>query len=51
MHVIFTEDELEWIDKKIFNWTVKKGCPSSIKKSLEKKLKLLKEHDYGTGKN
>jgi hypothetical protein len=41
MTIIFTEHELEWINKEPFNWTVKQGCPESIRKALEKKLKLL----------
>jgi len=43
MHIVFTEEEKEWIDKKLFNWTVKDGCPEAIKESLEKKLTLLKQ--------
>lgn len=42
-HVLFTEEEMEWLDKKKFNWTIKKGCPKKIEHSLKKKLKVLKE--------
>ena len=42
MHLIFTEEEKEWIVMKPLNWTVKEGCPEEIKKELDKKLKLLK---------
>lgn len=38
MTIRFTDEEYEWIDKKPFNWTIKKGCPVDIKKSLAKKL-------------
>lgn len=41
MHLIFTENEKEWINMKPFNWTIKKGCPKKMKKSIEKKLRLL----------
>lgn len=41
MHVIFTDEEKEWINMKPFNWTVKDGCPENIKKEIEKKLKVL----------
>jgi len=41
MHVIFTDEEKEWINMKPFNWTVKDGCPERIKKEIEKKLKVL----------
>ena len=45
MTMMFSEDELEWIDKKPFHWTIKDGCPEELKKSIEKKLKLLKSTD------
>lgn len=45
MHIIFTDEEKEWIDKKPFNWTIKEGCPEKIKKDLERKLKLLKQNN------
>lgn len=48
MHLIFTEEEKEWINKQLFNWTVKKGCPDNIKKTLEKKLQLLAGESNGT---
>ena len=44
MHIMFTEEENEWIDKKLFNWTVKAGCPADIRKNLEKKLFILNEN-------
>ena len=46
MHIIFTAEELQWINKKPFNWTIKKGCPDSIKKGLQKKLDALKPENY-----
>ena len=42
MTVIFTVEERKWIDMKPFAWTVKNGCPEDIKKSIERKLTLLK---------
>lgn len=41
MTIIFTEQELEWIEKEPLNWHPKDGCPKNIKDSLEKKIKLL----------
>lgn len=41
MHIIFTEQELKWIDTKIWGWKIKKDCPSDIRKRIEKKLKRL----------
>ena len=46
MHLIFTDEEKEWIDKKPFNWTIKKECPKEIKEGLEKKLKLLSNNKH-----
>lgn len=42
MHLIFTEEEREWIDMKPFDWKIKDGCPKELKKQIERKLKLLK---------
>lgn len=41
MTVRFTDEEYEWIDKKPNNWTIRKGCPTSIRKTLEIKLKYI----------
>lgn len=41
MHIYFTPEELEQINKDPFHWTIKKDCPESIKKRLEAKLELL----------
>ena len=41
MHVMFTEQEDEWLVKEPFNWHVKEGTPENIRKSIEKKLELL----------
>lgn len=41
MHVVFTEEEKLWIEKKKFNWAIKKGCPTKVRKRLEKKLNKL----------
>lgn len=45
MTVIFSEEEKEWIDKKPFNWTIKKGCPENIRKSLKRKLDALYKNE------
>lgn len=50
MHVIFLREELLWIDKRLFNWTIKEGCPKKLKEKIQQKLDLLKkekEDDYG----
>lgn len=41
MTIIFTDDEIEWVVKEPFNWHIKNGCPSNLKKSIERKLKRL----------
>ena len=43
MTIMFTEQELKWIDKELFNWKLKEGCPESIREDLEQKLKMLRE--------
>ena len=47
MHLLFTEEEREFIEMKPFDWRVKKNCPDAIRVELEKKLELLK---VGTSK-
>lgn len=49
MHVLFSQEELAWIDKKLFDWTVKRGCPEKLKKGIEQKLKLLKKESVEKG--
>lgn len=44
MTLIFTDEELEYIDKEPFNWHPKKKCPSEIEESIKRKLKLLRDH-------
>lgn len=41
MHLLFSEEELRWIDVYKFGWPIKNGCPENIKKSIERKKKLL----------
>lgn len=41
MHILFSEKELEWIEKRKYGWPIKRGCPSEIRKSIEKKKKTL----------
>lgn len=41
MHIIFTEEEKEWIEKEPFNWHIKKGCPEELKDKISKKLKCI----------
>ena len=49
MTITFTESEMLWIDEKPFNWGIKRGCPADIRKTLEKKLKLLYGKPQGIG--
>lgn len=41
MTVIFTEEERMWIEIDKFDWKIKDGCPTKLKKSIERKLMLL----------
>lgn len=49
MTIRFTDKEQEWIDKKPFDWTIKRGCPEKLKKGIEQKLKLLKKESVEKG--
>jgi hypothetical protein len=45
MHIIFTDEEMEWLDtSKSFAWKIKDKCPQRIKEVLSKKLELLYKH-------
>lgn len=41
MHMIFTDEELDAIVMEPFNWHVKNGTTKKIRKSIERKLKLI----------
>lgn len=42
MHIIFTDEEMEWLDiSKPFAWKIKDQCPHRVKEVLRKKLELL----------
>ena len=43
MTIIFTEEELKWIDKVPFKWAIKPNCPDAIRQVLARKLNLLKD--------
>lgn len=43
MHMIFTDEEKRWISMNVFGWPIKKGCPDSIRKSIEKKKKIIEQ--------
>lgn len=47
MHMIFTEEELRYIDTKQFGFPVKKDCPEKIRKSIEKKKRILDKQMEG----
>lgn len=46
MTVRFTKKEEKWIEKTLFNWRLKNGCPESIRKTAEPKLKILRGETY-----
>lgn len=41
MTVVFTEQELMWINKDFNHWTVKNDCPVKIRDSIQVKLNTL----------
>lgn len=41
MHMMFTEEEKEWIDMRTFGWPIKKGCPKEIRESIERKKRKI----------
>lgn len=41
MHIIFSEEELLWIDTRKFAWPIKDGCPDEVRVSILEKKKLL----------
>jgi len=41
MHMIFTEEEKEWINLNKFGWSTKPKCPKNIKDSINKKKKII----------
>lgn len=45
MHMIFTEEEKEWINMRTFGWTLKQGCPEQIRKQIERKKKIILKSD------
>lgn len=46
MHIVFTEKEMEYIQKTGFKWSVKADCPNDIKKNIARKMsKLGKQTD------
>lgn len=43
MHMIFTDEELDAMVMEPFNWHVRNGTKKKIRKSIERKLKLINE--------
>lgn len=44
MHIIFTDEEMEWLDtSQTFAWKIKDECPQRIESVLNKKLQLLNQ--------
>ena len=45
MHILFTKEELEWINTKVFGWKILDGCPQKTKESILNKLEILAKQD------
>lgn len=41
MHMIFSAEELQWINTRKYRWPIKKDCPSKIRLSIERKKKII----------
>lgn len=41
MHLLFSQEELAWIDTKVFGWKIREGCPKDISDKIRKKLEIL----------
>lgn len=41
MHMMFSEEELYWVNTQVFGWPIKNGCPRKIKQSIERKKKMI----------
>lgn len=46
MTLCLTEEEKEWIVTEAFNWHVAEGCPFDLAETIQRKLDLLKPHNY-----
>lgn len=46
MTIVFSDEELKWIDKKPFNWSLKNECPEDLKTKIKRKLDILNEKTY-----
>lgn len=44
MIVVFSEEEMEWIDKMPFAWKIRNGCPAKLREALQKKLDLIRKN-------
>lgn len=51
MQTIFNDEEMKYIDKKPFNWTIKKDCPKRLEKSIKRKFAELKKYSEGVSSN
>ena len=47
MHVSFTEEELEAIEKVPFAWRVKDGTPKALREAIERKLNAINNQRIG----
>ena len=46
MTLNFTETELKWINRKMFNWSLKENCPKKLRKQIQAKLDILNKKSY-----
>ena len=46
MTIVFTDEEIKYIIKDVFDWHISKDCPKKLKKDIENKLKMLNEELY-----
>lgn len=41
MHMLFSAEELQWINTGKYRWPIKKDCPNKIRLSIERKKKIV----------
>ena len=46
MHMLFTDEELKWINTREFGFPIKPGCPEKIKESINRKKSIVNNQAY-----
>lgn len=41
MHMLFSAEELQWINTGKYRWPIKKDCPNKIRLSIERKKEII----------